>query len=136
MATRAPGQALVLVVEDDAFLRMVVIALIKKAGFDVVEAANADEAIRILERRTDIRIVFTDIDMPGSMDGLKLAEAVRGRWPPIEIIVTSGHPRARNRALPARGVFLAKPYDCNEVVATLKLLAVRREPFSHAGGLL
>ena len=60
------------------------------AGFEVIEAASADEAMRIFERRSDIRVVFTDIQMPGSMDGLKLAHAVRDRWPPIKIIVTSG----------------------------------------------
>jgi two-component system, response regulator PdtaR len=64
--------------------------MIGEAGFDVVEAGNADEAIAILEARPDIHVVFTDIQMPRSMDGLKLAEFVRGRWPPIKIAATSG----------------------------------------------
>jgi CheY-like chemotaxis protein len=80
----------VLVVEDDFLIRMNAAGMIEDAGFDAVEAANADEAIVILEARLDIRVVFTDIQMPGSMDGLKLAAAIRGRWPPIKIVATSG----------------------------------------------
>jgi CheY-like chemotaxis protein len=64
--------------------------MVEKAGFEAIEAIDADEAIRILESRNDIRAVFTDIQMPGSMDGLKLARAVRDRWPPVALIVTSG----------------------------------------------
>jgi CheY-like chemotaxis protein len=76
----------VLIVEDKFLLRMDAVDMIAAAGFEVVdEAANADEAIKILEARRDITVVFTDIQMPGSMDGLKLARAVRGRWPPIKI---------------------------------------------------
>jgi CheY-like chemotaxis protein len=87
VATKHPiEKAIVLIVEDEALLRM---TAVKKRGL-TRSAENADEAIIILEARDDIRIVFTDIDMPGSMDGLKLAMTVRGRWPPIEIIVTSG----------------------------------------------
>src|SRR5580698_8197795 len=86
-----PGKRLlVLLVEDEILLRMNAVEIIEEGGFDVVEAANADEAIAILESRSDIGVIFTDIQMPGSMDGLKLAAAVRGRWPPIKIIATSG----------------------------------------------
>jgi CheY-like chemotaxis protein len=84
------SKALVLVVEDELLIRMQAVSMIEEAGYDVVEASNADEAIAILEARTDIRIVFTDIEMPGSMDGLKLARYVRDRWPPIQLVVTSG----------------------------------------------
>ena len=78
------------------------------------EDPMATTAVRILGARTDIRIVFTYIDMPGSMDGMKLAAAVRGRWPPIEIIVTSGRYDIRQDELPARGVFLRRPYPFRE----------------------
>jgi CheY-like chemotaxis protein len=78
----------VLVVEDEYLSRLHAVNLVEDAGYVAVEASNADEAIRILEARKDIRIVFTDIDMPGSMDGLKLAHAIRKRWPPIELIIT------------------------------------------------
>src|SRR5207244_3272987 len=80
----------VLIVEDEFLLRMDAVDMIAAAGFEAVEAANADQAIKILEARRDITVVFTDIQMPGSMDGLKLARAVRGRWPPIKIVATSG----------------------------------------------
>jgi CheY-like chemotaxis protein len=80
----------VLAVEDEPLTLMLAVDMIRDAGFEPLWASNADEAIRILESRDDIRIVFTDINMPGSMDGLKLAQAVRGRWPLVKIIVTSG----------------------------------------------
>ena len=117
------SKAIVLVVEDEPLLRILAVDFIEDAGFEVVEAVNADEAVAILEARTDIRIVFTDIDMPGSMDGMKLAAAVRDRWPPIEIIIVSGHKRHFDVTLPARAVFYPKPYDTNVVTATLRRMA-------------
>lgn len=96
--------------------------MIEDAGFDVVEAANADEAIAILEARPDIHIVFTDIQMPGSMDGLKLAAFVRHRWPPIKIVATSGNYVRRDGDLPADSVFLPKPYSVEQIAQTLRAL--------------
>jgi CheY-like chemotaxis protein len=100
----------VLIVEDEFLLRMDAVTMITAAGFAVIEAANADEAIEILEARRDITVVFTDVQMPGSMDGLKLARAVRGRWPPIKIVATSGLVDVGEKDLPEGGRFLAKPY--------------------------
>jgi CheY-like chemotaxis protein len=82
------GRPVVLIVEDELLIRMDAIEMIECAGFDTLEAANADEAIAILSARPDIHVVFTDIQMPGSMDGVKLAHFVRDRWPPIKIIAT------------------------------------------------
>jgi len=113
----------VLIVEDEPLVRMLAVDVVEDAGFEVLEAGNSDEAVRILESRPDVRIVFTDIDMPGSMDGLKLAAAVRGRWPPIEIVVTSGHCDVSPNELPERSVFFPKPYGLEQVVATLRKLA-------------
>jgi DNA-binding NtrC family response regulator len=79
------SKAIVLVVEDDAIQRWFAVSMVEAAGFEAIEAGNADEAVRILESRKDIRIVFTDINMPGSMDGMKLAACIRDRWPPVEI---------------------------------------------------
>ena len=110
----------VLVVEDELFSRLHAVDLIERAGYAAVEAANADEAIAILEARKDIRIVFTDIDMPGSMDGLKLSHAIRKRWPPIELILTSGHFDISDDELPERGRFFAKPYRDEEIVSALR----------------
>jgi CheY-like chemotaxis protein len=114
---------IVLVVEDDSLLRMMAADLVEQAGFEVVEAEDADEAVRILETRSDIRIVFTDIDMPGSMNGIRLAAAIRDRWPPIDIIITSGHVRAGEFDLPERSVFFSKPYDSMKVTKTLQNMA-------------
>ena len=112
----------VLIVEDEFLLRMDAVDMIAAAGFEVVEAANADEAIEILEARRDITVVFTDIQMPGSMDGLKLAQAVRGRWPPIKIIATSGHVDVSETDLPEGGRFLPKPYNPMQVTGVLREL--------------
>jgi CheY-like chemotaxis protein len=113
---------IILIVEDDFFLRIHAAEMIQDAGFDIVEAGNADEAIAILEARPDIHVVFTDIRMPGSMDGLKLARFVRGRWPPIKIVVTSGNFACRDGDLPEDGVFLPKPYTFDRIAATLREL--------------
>jgi len=109
----------VLIVEDEILVRMDAAGSIEAAGFDVVEAGNADEAIAILQQRTDIHLVFTDIHMPGSMDGLKLAHYVRDRWPPVKIVATSGHARISDEDLPDGGRFMTKPYSARHLVSTL-----------------
>ena len=109
----------VLVVEDDFLSRLHAINLVEDAGYVAVEASNADEAITILEARKDIRIVFTDINMPGSMDGLKLAQTIRDRWPPIELILTSGHFGLSDSDIPERGRFFPKPYRDREIISAL-----------------
>ena len=113
----------VLVVEDEFFSRLHAVDLVEAAGYKAIEASNADEAIAILETRKDIRTVFTDIDMPGSMDGLKLARAVRDRWPPIELILTSGHFDVPENKIPERGLFFSKPYRDQEIVSALQKFA-------------
>jgi CheY-like chemotaxis protein len=113
----------ILIVEDEYLLRLDSAETIENAGFEVIQAANADQAIAILNARPDIHVVFTDIQMPGSMDGLKLARFVRNRWPPIKIVATSGRVVVvANDDLPSGSVFLPKPYRGAEVVATLREL--------------
>ena len=114
---------LVQIVEDELLVRMNALSLLEEAGFGVLEAGSADEAIAVLERREDIRIVFTDINMPGSMDGLRLAHAIRDRWPPIDIVLTSGRMCVREEDMPERGVFLGKPYEPGELVQMVRSLA-------------
>lgn len=109
----------ILIVEDEALIRDHAVTIIRDAGYQVVEAANADEAIGILEKRLDITIVFTDVQMPGSMDGLKLAEAIRGRWPPIKIIATSGNVNVGLSDLPDGGRFVKKPYTREHIIAAI-----------------
>jgi two-component system, response regulator PdtaR len=118
----AKGPA-VLIVEDEALVRAGAVDLVEEAGFEAIEAANADEAIRILESRHDVMVVFTDIDMPGSMDGLKLAHAVRNRWPPIKLVVTSGHSLPTDKDLPKGGRFMGKPYGPSQVATFWELIA-------------
>ena len=89
-------------------------------GYEVLTAANADEAIEVLESRNDINAVFTDIEMPGSMDGLRLAAAVRDRWPPINIVVTSGKSRPRDAQMPTNTQFVDKPYQTGDVLRAFR----------------
>lgn len=111
-----------LVVEDEPLLRMNAIDMIERAGYEVLEASSADDAIGILEERTDVRLVFTDIQIPGSMDGLKLARAVRGRWPPIKIVATSGRVSVSPTDLPDGGKFVPKPYTSEQITWLLQEL--------------
>ena len=113
----------VLVVEDDYLIRKSAVAIIDNAGFQVVEADNADEALEILEADSNVHIVFTDIQMPGSIDGLKLAKFVKDRWPPIKIVATSGRLKVDSADLPNGVVFVPKPYDPDQLVETLRELA-------------
>jgi CheY-like chemotaxis protein len=122
MAGSATPAPIVLVVEDEFLIRMNVVEIIEDAGFRALEAANADEAIALLETHPNISVVFTDIDMPGSMNGIRLAQAVRGRWPPIKIIATSGHFRLRDGDLPHDGRFLPKPYSSDQITTTIREL--------------
>ena len=119
----ARAKQVVLVVEDEPLLRMAAVDLVEQAGFEAVEATDATNAVSILENRPDIRIVFTDVDMPRGMDGIKLAAMVRDRWPPIEIIIVSGHIDRADVELPARSVFFAKPYKEHEIVAAIHKFA-------------
>lgn len=123
MTDHPADQTIVLVVEDEPILRMMAVDLVEDAGFTAVEAADADTAVAILEGRPDIRIVFTDIDLPGGLDGMKLAAAIRDRWPPIDIILTSGHLRPAAADLPARSVFFSKPYSHERVTETMQRMA-------------
>jgi CheY-like chemotaxis protein len=112
--------AVVLVVEDEMLLRMRAVDMVEDAGFTSVEAVDADEAVAILESRFDIALLFTDIQMPGSMDGLKLAHAVHERWPPIKIILVSGQLRLANIDIPADSRFFGKPLEAKEMIAEMQ----------------
>ena len=109
-------------VEDELFVRLITVQAIENAGYRVIEASSADEAIAILESRNDIGVVFTDINMPGSLDGLRLAHAVRNRWPPIKIIATSGEAGVTEEDLPEGGRFFAKPYNSTQITNTIREL--------------
>jgi CheY-like chemotaxis protein len=113
----------ILVVEDEPLLLILAVDLVHHAGFEALEASDAEQALEILETVADIVVLMTDIDMPGTMDGLALAAAVRDRWPPVSIIVVSGKQRPTAEDLPSGGVFFAKPYDIHQVTSTLVRMA-------------
>src|SRR4051794_40123377 len=119
MQRQAGSRPVVLIVEDEALLRWTVMATIEEAGFDALEAGNASEAIAILEKRSDVGVVFTDVQMPGSIDGIQLAHLIRTRWPPVKINAASGQLRLRDDDLPPGGRHLQKPYDPSDLIGIL-----------------
>ncbi len=110
----------VLIVEDEMVLRMRAVDIVEDAGFTPLEAVNADDALALLESRSDIELLFTDIQMPGSMNGLKLAHAVRERWPSIKIILVSGQVKPDEVDRPAQSRFFGKPLEVQQMVAELQ----------------
>ena len=112
----------VLIVEDEMMLRMRAVHIVEDAGFSPVQAVNADQALSILESRSDISLLFTDIQMPGSMDGLKLAHAVHDRWPAIKIILVSGQVNPSDAERPADSRFFGKPLSDDQMIAELQAM--------------
>ena len=110
----------ILVVEDEALLLFTIADDLRDAGFTVYEASNAAAALKVLETHPDITVLFTDVDMPGQMDGLKLSRAVRDRWPPVRIIVTSGHVNLSDTDLPVAGHFIPKPYTSSTILSAVR----------------
>jgi two-component sensor histidine kinase/CheY-like chemotaxis protein len=108
------------VVEDEMVLRLRAVDIVEDAGFTAVEAVNADEALAILESRSDISLLFSDIQMPGSMDGLKLAHAVHDRWPSIKIILVSGQIKVCDSDKPADSRFFGKPLEVKQMISELQ----------------
>lgn len=106
----------ILIVEDEPFLRIDTVDMVEDEGFEAFEAPDADAALLILETYPQINVMCTDIDMPGSMDGLALAQVVRTRWPKIAIVVVSGHRRPVQSDLPEDGRFVPKPYVKAEIM--------------------
>lgn len=121
-ADNPSGAGTVLVVEDHPLVRMTTVEIVREAGMAVIEAGNADDALRVLSTRNDVRAIFTDVDMPGTMNGLELAALIRHRWPAIQAVVTSGGPAPGRSNLPNGVAFYEKPYDHAAVVAALRRL--------------
>lgn len=118
----ASGPTNVLVVEDEMVLRMRAVDIVQDAGFTAVEAVNGDQALAILEARSDIDLLFSDIQMPGGIDGLMLAHAVHVRWPSIKIILVSGQVKVSDADKPADSRFIGKPLDAKQMVAELQAM--------------
>jgi CheY-like chemotaxis protein len=118
----------VLIVEDEPFVRMVAADSLGDCGLKTVEAADAGEALDLLEAHPEIELLFTDINMPGKVDGMGLARRAREVRPDVEIIVTSGREQLCDADIPDAGSFLAKPYNPRDLVALVlrKLMGRRR----------
>ena len=127
------GKAVVLVVEDDAIIRIGAIDLVLSAGYEALEARDADEAIRLLELRNDVDLVFTDVQMPGTMDGLKLSHYIRDRWPPVKLIVASGNAILEESSLPGGSRFFSKPYDDRSITEAIARLLASDASVGSAG---
>jgi CheY-like chemotaxis protein len=113
----------VLVVEDETLVRLFASDFLDEAGFKVFEAVNADEALRVLQARPDVQVVLTDIEMPGSMDGLELTKVIRQRWPGVGIVVTSGRAVPGRDGLPDGTAFITKPFLPGTVVQVICQMA-------------
>ena len=123
------GKAVVLVVEDSTIIRMSAVDLVFSAGYEALEACDADEAIRILVSRNDIDLVFTDVQMPGTMDGIKLSHYIRNRWPPVRLIVASGAAILEESDPPMGSRAFSKPYDNHAITdAMAHLLSIGNTP--------
>lgn len=120
------GKAVVLVVEDSTIIRMGAVDLVLSAGYEALEANDADEAIRILESRSDIDLVFTDVQMPGTMDGIKLSHYIRDRWPPVKLIVASGKEILEESNLPEGSRFFSKPYSDHAIADAMARMLSNR----------
>lgn len=119
MAQAAPPSPTVLVVEDEPLIRMFASDIATEAGYGVVEVSSAREALAAIESDSSIGIVFTDIHMPGAMDGLEMSHVARKRWPPIRFLIVSGHRKLEPNQLPSGSKFFAKPYDMSEITEAL-----------------
>ncbi|KQP94087.1 response regulator receiver protein [Methylobacterium sp. Leaf113] len=121
MPTKRPLEAsVVLVVEDYDFVRSNAVDMLEDAGFTVVAARHADEAWDILHRRSDIGVLFTDVDMPGTMCGVTLAERVNENWPDIRLVLTSGRHRFTDKEVPDHGLYVPKPYNASDVIQAIE----------------
>jgi CheY-like chemotaxis protein len=118
-STLPDGDGQILVVEDETVLRLDLVALLEDAGLDVLEAADADEALNLLAGHPDVRILLTDVQMPGSMDGLHLVHHVRKNWPGVGLMLMSGNLNMPTHLMPARCFYLEKPFDRRRLISAI-----------------
>jgi CheY-like chemotaxis protein len=109
-------KAAILVVEDETLIRLWAADLLEENGFSVLEAKDADAALKVLESRPDVKLLFTDVQMPGSLNGMELAREVHARWPHILLVITSGRERPMRAEIPDDGRFVAKPYSADDLL--------------------
>jgi CheY-like chemotaxis protein len=116
------SQPVILVAEDEDLLRLLATDILEDQGFRVVEAANAQAALDVLEKTPDVRLLFTDINMPGALDGMELARRVHERWPHVQLVLTSGQSEPCRADIPDDGHFIAKPYRAEQLVGQVETL--------------
>ena len=117
----------ILVAEDDGLLRLITSELLEEHGYTVVEANSAEEAIKVMEKRKDVRLLFTDIQMPPGCDGLELAREVHKRWPKVLLVITSGQVQPTRAEIADDGRFIAKPYRAKDLLAQIDDLIAKDE---------
>ena len=112
----------ILVTEDDALLRLYASELLEENGYTIVEADSAEEALKVMEARKDVRLLFTDIQMPPGLDGLELARQVHKRWPKVLLVITSGQIKPTEAEIADHGSFISKPYRAKELLGEINEL--------------
>jgi CheY-like chemotaxis protein len=122
----------VLVVEDETLVRMFIADFLDEAGFKVIEAVNADEALTVLKALPDVQVVVTDIEMPGPLNGLELARVIQERWPGIGVVISSGRERPGPEDLSEKVAFIAKPYLPDTVITILRQMATPQVVETHS----
>ena len=110
------SKAAILVVEDETLIRIWAADLLEENGFSVLEAKDADAALIVLESRPDVKLLFTDVQMPGSLNGMELAQEVHARWPHVLLVITSGRERPSRAEIPDDGRFVPKPYNAEQLL--------------------
>lgn len=120
--SNSAAQPVILVVDDNAVLRMHAAELLKEAGYDVLEAGDTEVAVSLLETRRDIRLLFTDVQLPAGRDGLSLAQQVKEQWPNVLLLITSGGPKVMDESIPHEARFLTKPYSNREVLGHVEAM--------------
>lgn len=124
------GKPVVLVVEDSPMIRMGAVDLVLSAGYETLQAGDAEEAYRVLESRADIDLVFTNVQMPATRDGIKLSHNIRDCWPPVKLIVASGAAIIEESTLPGGSRFFSKPYDELSITEAMAHLLSSEHPHS------
>ena len=134
MSNDGPPPILVLVVDDEAVLRFIASDALEDSGFRVLEAEDAAAALEVLAAHPDVKVLFTDVNMPGTFDGLDLAREAHARWPAIKLVITSGRPKPADREIPAAGRFVAKPYSPDLLVGEIRKALAGEQAPSLPGG--
>jgi CheY-like chemotaxis protein len=129
---QSASKHVVLVVEDEPLLRLLAAESLVEVGYEVVEAADAGAALKVLQTRGDVELIFTDIHMPGALDGLGLARTVNTRWPRIRLLLTSGRERPSQGAIPEEGRFIEKPYTPSDLLRNVANLLPPASPTGAA----